>query len=201
LIYQKSFNAKAVNTLMRLGYKMLLPEITCWINLIEFKDRFSDTTCRNNYYKAVRNNFTFQILNNIEEKRKAYELILENRIQLGRNIYMNFDALLTINNLWPVDFFGVYNGDCNLVASAILYQFNGIIAYLVFWGDNLISRSLKPMDFLIFNLWSHYKSLNYRYIDTSTTTESGIPNETLLRFKEIHECNTSLRFRFSYEVV
>jgi hypothetical protein len=86
-----------------------------------------------------------------------------------------------------------------MVASAIFYRFTSNIAYAVFWGDNLLGRSLNAMDYLIFNLWNHYKSLGYIYIDIGNSTEYGIPNETLLRFKEIHECDSSLRFRFSYE--
>lgn len=69
------------------------------------------------------------------------------------------------------------------------------------WGDNVIGRSLSSMDFLIYNLWNHYKSLGYRSIDIGNSTVCGMPNETLLRFNEIHQCDSSVRFRFSYEVV
>jgi len=201
LIYLKSFNAKVVNSLIRLGYKMLIPEITSCLNLIEFNYRFSYTTCRNNYKRAVRNKLTFKILNNIEEKRKGYELIWENRSQRGRLIHMTFDEIIQTNSIWPTDFFCIYNEECQMVACAIFYQFPENIAYAALWGDNLIGRSLLSMDFLIFNLWNHYKLLGYQYVDIGNSTVCGMPNETLLRFKEIHECNSSIRFRFSYEVV
>ncbi len=86
-----------------------------------------------------------------------------------------------------------------MVAAAIFYQFQKNIAYGVYWGDNLFGRKLKSMDFLSYNLWTYYKSLGFKYIDLGITTESGIPNEGLLRFKENHECNSSLRFRFKYQ--
>jgi len=198
-IYQKSFNAKVVNTLIRLGYNMLLPEITCWVNLNEFQNRFSYKMSRQNHNTAQRNQLTFNILNSEEEKKSAFDLILENRALFGRPIFMSLDEVLRTNELWPIDFFGINNSEGQMVASAIFYQYTKDIVYGVFWGDNVIGRRLKSMDFLSFNLWSYYKSLNYKYIDLSTATECGIPNESLLRFKEIHECTSSLRYSFSYE--
>ncbi len=198
-IYQKSFDAKVVNTLIRLGYKMSLPEITCWVDLNEFQDRFTYKMSRQNYNTAIRNRLTFNILNSKEEKKTAFDLILENRALFGRPIYMSLDEVLQTNELWPINFFGINNSEGQMVASAIFYPYTKDIVYGVFWGDNEIGRRLKSMDFLSFNLWSYYKSLDYKYIDLSTATECGIPNETLLRFKEIHECTSSIRYSFSYK--
>jgi acetyltransferase-like isoleucine patch superfamily enzyme len=86
-----------------------------------------------------------------------------------------------------------------MVASAIYYRFNQEIAYDVFWGDNDMGRSLRAMDFLVMNLWNHYKSAGFEFIDLSISTESGIPNEDLLRFKETHECESSIQYTFKWD--
>jgi len=200
LIYQKSFNSKAVNTLIRLGFEMLTPDITCWVDLSHYDYRFSYKMCRINYNIAERNNLTFNILSNLEHKFNAYQIICENRTQNSRTMNMTFDEIMKTNKLWPIDFFGINNSDGIMVASAIFYQFTKKVVYGVFWGDNTIGRTLKSMDFLSYNLWNYYKTLGYAFIDISTSTVSGIPNETLLRFKEIHECSSSLRFNFSFRV-
>ncbi|HEY3369701.1 MAG TPA: hypothetical protein VGK10_02570 [Prolixibacteraceae bacterium] len=197
IIYQKSFNSKAVNTLIRLGFEMLIPDITCWVDLSQYNCRFSYKMCRNNQNTAIRNKLTFNILTNLEDKMTAYETICDNRKQFNRKINMTFEEVMRTNDLWPIDFFGINDSEGNMVASAIFYQFPNNVAYGVFWGDNATGRSLKSMDFLSFNLWNHYKSLDYKFIDLSASTKFGIPNESLLRFKEIHECNCSLRFNFS----
>jgi hypothetical protein len=57
------------------------------------------------------------------------------------------------------------------------------------------------MDFLVLQLWSHYKALGYRYIDLGISTESGVPNEGLLRFKETHECVSSLRHTLTKQFI
>jgi hypothetical protein len=54
------------------------------------------------------------------------------------------------------------------------------------------------MDFLVFNLWSHYKAAGFTLIDLGISTVEGIPNEGLLRFKETHECQSSLRFTLKW---
>ena len=199
-IYQKSFNAKVINSFIRLGYEILLPEITCFVDLSQFNGRFSYKMSRNNYNTALRHNLIFNALTNQEEKEIAYKIVYENRIQFGREIHMTFDELMQTNNLWPIDFFGVNDSEGQMVASAIFYQFTKDIAYGVFWGDSCKGRSLKSMDFLSFNLWSYYKTAGYKYIDLSTSTENGLPNEGQLWFKEVHECASSIRFCFSYNI-
>jgi hypothetical protein len=199
-IYQKSFNSKAVNTLIRLGYEMLTPDITCWVDLNHYDCRFSYKMCRSNYNTAVRNNLTFNILSTLEDKKNAYAIIYENRTQFGRKIHMTFDEIISTSKLWPIDFFGINNSEGVMVASAIFYQFPRNVAYGVFCGDTNLGRTLKSMDYLSYNLWSHYKLLGYEFIDISLSSVGGIPNETLLRFKELHECSSSLRFNFSFRI-
>jgi hypothetical protein len=52
------------------------------------------------------------------------------------------------------------------------------------------------MDFLAYNLWFYYKDLGFKYIDAGVSTESGIPNEGLLRFKDTHNAISSLKYRY-----
>jgi lysylphosphatidylglycerol synthetase-like protein (DUF2156 family) len=111
---------------------------------------------------------------------------------------MTFQDIINTSELWPVDFFRVDDSKGEIVASAIFYRAHPIISYAVFWGDNEIGRPLRAMDFLSFNLWKYYKKLGYPYIDLGTSTESGIPNNGLLRFKETHECFSSLRYSFKW---
>ena len=56
------------------------------------------------------------------------------------------------------------------------------------------------MDYLILNLFMHYKEAGFKFMDLGISTEDGIPNEGLLRFKESHEAVSSLRYRFVLEL-
>ena len=197
-IYQESFNAKIVNLFIRLGFILELPEITNWIDLNNFKGQFSHRSSREHYNQAVRNNLSFKYLSDINEKRAAFDLIKQNRARFNRPIHMDLADIINTGELWPVDFFSVTNSEGIILSSGIFYQFPGNIAYAVFWGDNEEGRPLRAMDFLIYNLITYYKSAGFLYIDLGISTESGMPNEGLLRFKETHEATSSLRYSFTW---
>lgn len=198
-IYNPSFNAKMINALIRNEFSMGIPEITNWVDLKQFSGIFSDSNTRTNYGKAVRNKLEFVPISEVDYKKQSFDLICENRRNFGRPIYMTFDDILATENLWPIDFFRVHDSENNLLASAIFYRSHAKIIYGAFWGDNELGRRLKAMDFLALNLWNHYKNLHYNFVDFGISTESGIPNEGLLRFKEAHNSLSSLRFSFEWK--
>ena len=199
-IYHPSFNAKMINALLRSDFKLAIPEISSLVYLEQFSDGFYNYSTRKKYNQALRNELSFNSILKREEKIAAYEIIVENRSRNGRPIYMKFDDLEAIGKLWPIDFFRVDDKEGQMVASAILYQNHPQIVYAVFWGDSEYGRTLGSMDFLIFNLWKYYKEIGYKYIDLSISTESGIPNEGLLRFKEIHQSVSTLRLSFTWNL-
>ncbi|MBN1386953.1 MAG: hypothetical protein JW965_00815 [Bacteroidales bacterium] len=199
-IYHLTFNAKAVNSLMRNGFQLMLPEITNWVNLEHFNGKFTQRNSREYYRQALRNKLSFNLATNEEEKRLIYDLIYENRAKFDRPIYMTFNDILNTGSLWPVDYFRVIAEDGTIVASAIFYRNHPDISYAVFWGDNEKGRPLRAMDYLAFELWSYYKAMGYKYIDLGISTENGNPNEGLLRFKESHESTSSLRYKYVWKV-
>jgi hypothetical protein len=197
-IYHEMFNAKVINSFIRLGFRSTLPEITNWVNLNDFRGEFTQKNSREYYRQSIRNELSFLLVDEVDDKMKAYDLICQNRAKFGRPIYMSYEDIIKTNQLWPVDFFKVSSREGSLVASAIFYRCHPTISYAVFWGDSEKGRTLRAMDFLAFNLWSHYKQAGYTYIDLGISTELGSPNEGLLRFKESHEAVSSLRFTFTW---
>ena len=198
-IYHMTFNAKVVNSLIRHGYKSNLPDITNWIDLEMFNGVFSQKNSREYYRQAQRNNLVFSMGHNERDKAGIYNLICENRSKFGRPVYMTLDNILSTGEIWPVEFFKV-ESEKNIVASAIFYRNHNDICYAVYWGDNDEGRPLRAMDFLLLNLFTFYREAGFRYMDLGISTENGIPNEGLLRFKESHEALSSLRYRFIQEI-
>jgi hypothetical protein len=133
-----------------------------------------------------------------EESEIIYDLIADNRSRMGRPIYMTFENIMETAGLFTTDFFKVTNADEQIVAGAIFYRAHKSVAFAVFWGDAPEGRTVRAMDFLVLNLWSFYKEKGYHFVDLGISTESGIPNEGLLRFKETHECLSSLKYTFSW---
>ncbi len=198
-IYHLTFNAKVTSSLMRNGFQSMLPEITSWVNLRLFNNRFRQKNSREYYRQALRNKLSFDLASDKEDKKLIYDLICENRAQFNRPIYMTFEDILNMDSLWPVDYFKVLSKEGTMVASAIFYRSHPDIIYAVFWGDIEEGRPLRVMDYIAFELWSYYKALGYEYIDIGISTENGNPNEGLLRFKESHDATSSLRYKFVWE--
>jgi len=197
-IYHQSFNAKVINSLIRTGFLMSVPEITHWVDLEHFNGVFTSGSARTKFNQAVKNGLSLHEIFDSDLKLSAYELISQNRARFGRPIYMTFDNLMDVTKLWPVDFFRVTDKTDDMVAAAILYRGHPKIVQAIFWGDSEAGRGLRAMDLCLHHLWQHYKSLGYGFVDISTSTESGIPNEGLLKFKETHDAYSSLRFTFSW---
>lgn len=198
-IYHLSFNSKCINIFLRNEFELSVPEITNWINLNEFTGMFLNRGARKYYNQALRHELRFEILNDINEKEKGFNIICENRARFGRPIYMTFSDLIKTGNLWKVDFFGVYNNYNNLLSAGVFYRGHESIIQGIFWGDSEEGRPLRAIDFLSLNIWNFYKNLKYQAIDLGISTEDGIPNEGLIRFKESHDCNSSLRFSFKWK--
>jgi len=197
-IYHSSFNAKCVSSLLRSGYQSALPDISSWIDLEAFQGSFSHRNSREYYKQALRNGLVFEEVQEVEERREVYELISRNRARFGRPIYMSFEDVMNAGALWPTDFFKVSTSSGETAASGIFYRSHPEIVYALFWGDNELGRPLRAMDFLAFNLWSHYKELGFAKLDLGISCESGIPNDGLLRFKESHNGTSSLRYSFHW---
>ncbi|HLO60089.1 MAG TPA: hypothetical protein VK179_15175 [Bacteroidales bacterium] len=198
-IYHQTFNSKISSSLLRNEFHANVPEITNWVDLHRFSGEFSQKNSREYYRQALRNNLVFEKAEDLNDKIKIYNLIKSNREKFGRPIYMSFDDVIQTGNLWPVDFFKVSVSN-SLVASAIFYRNHSEIVYATFWGDNEEGRPLRAMDFLSYNLWQYYKNQGFHYIDLGISTESGIPNEGLLRFKESHDAVSSLKYKFSRRI-
>jgi hypothetical protein len=199
-LYHFTFNAKTVNSLIRNGFQLKVPDLTNWIDLQKYNGIFLQRNSREYYKQALKHRLTFDLVLDEKDKLEAFNLVCENRKKFDRPIFMNFEDIVNTAKLWPVDFFKVCTMDRSMCASAIIYRSHPDIIYVAFWGDNEIGRPLRAMDYLLFNLWLYFKKLGFKYIDIGISTETGNPNEGLLRFKETHEAVTSLRFRFYWHI-
>jgi hypothetical protein len=197
-LYNNRINAKLTNVLMRKGFQTQIPDITNHIDLKRFKNVYTHNSSRTYYNQALKKGLVFAETKVESEKRAIYDLIVENRIRMGRPIHMTYADVVKTTALFPTDFFKISNVDQEIIAGAIMYRFHKEIVYALLWGDDLRGRSDRAMDFLIFNLWSHFKAIGFHYIDLGISTVEGIPNEGLLRFKETHECQSSLRFSLKW---
>lgn len=196
-IYNSTMNAKLVNSFIRHGYSMNPPDIVSSIDLRSFNGKWLKSRVEQNCNKAIRNELSFSFISDEKSIEEAYNVILSNREDQGRDIYMSLNDLRQVNNIMPVDFFIIRNRLGEAVGSGIFYRGHEKIVQGVFLGDLLSARKFGTMDFLFLNVFNHYKAKGYDFIDLGKSSTDGEPNIGLLRFKEIHNCTSSLRYTFS----
>lgn len=198
-LYQENMNAKLVNAFIRLGYKMEIPDMTNCVNLIEFNGNWVKSEIGRNCRRAVKNGFMFSVATEREEMEEVYKLVQKNREGLGRKIHMTFDDVLEVADIFPVDFFSIREKDGNYIGAAILYRAHKTIVQGIFMGGDLEKRNLGVIDFMYMSCSNYYKEMGFKYIDLGTSSLDGEPNVGLLRFKEIHHGETSLRYSFTWK--
>lgn len=193
-IYNQTFNSKLINCLLISDFNIKNLDITSCVDLQTFANKFNERSSRHHLNQAIKFGLKFRKVEKKSEKHEVYELIRKNRALLGRPIFMTFNDIEEVNKIWDIDFFAVIDENNELLASSINYRSHQTIVYGVFWGDNMEGRPKRAMDFCIYNLLNYYKQSGYKYMDIGISTEEGIPNEGLLRFKETHEAMSSLRY-------
>lgn len=197
-IYNPCINSKLVNAMIRLNYDMSVPDIVNCIDLRHFKGEFTKSEVRQNCNKAIRNGLSFSVATDDESKNIAYDIISSNRKGQKRDIHMSFQDLLDVNSVIPVDFFLVKNMRKDNIGAGVFYRGHEKIVQGIFVGDLLSSRKLGAMDFLFLNVFNYYKKEGFDFIDLGKSSSSGMPNVGLIRFKEIHNCISTLGYTFTF---
>jgi hypothetical protein len=197
-IYHHSVNSKFINAFIRSGYSMATPEITNWIDLSLFDGTFTKREVMKNYRKALTNQLTIEKVSEVTMMAKALDIIAVNRKLFDRPMYLTITDIIETGKIIPIDFFLIRDNNNSEVGSAIFYRGHSSIIQGTFWADTEAGRLVRSMDFLALNLFNYYKSLGFKYVDLGISSVAGIPNQGLVRFKEIHNCTSSLRFSFSW---
>ena len=197
-LYQVNMNAKLVNAFLQLGFTMELPDINNWVNLNEFDGVWIKGVVAQNCRKAVKHGLVWSVATDKEELDAVYGVIHRNREDQGRKIYMTLEDILEVRTVFPIDFFQIREPDGNCVGAAIFYRGHEKIVQGIFLGDDLDKRNLGIMNYMYMNVYQYYKEMGFEYIDLGTSSLGGKPNPGLIRFKELHNCETSLRYTFTW---
>ncbi len=196
--YQINMNAKLINAFIRLGFKMETPDLNNVVNLKKFTGKWVKSEVAQNCRKAIKNGLIWSKVSDIDEMKEAYDVIHNNRTGLGRKIHMTLEDILDVKEVLPVDFFIIRDVEGNCVGAAVLYRGHEKIVQGVFMGGDLERRNLGVIDYMYLKLYNYYKEMGFDYLDMGTSSLQGDPNMGLLRFKEIHNSETSLRYTFTW---
>lgn len=200
-IYSKNTTTKVINSLMNGGYLIkLTPEINSHIALINHDALDYPKNIKEIIRKTKRKGLKIKEVYGNEEKLAAYEIVAENRKARLRNMSISYTQLRLLDKVCETRFFIIQNPELQSIASAIVFKSTSKIVYAQFWGDTMVGRSLNAMDFLAVSLVELFKEEGFSTFDLGISTEKGLPNSGLLRFKESHLFESTLKFTIDIEI-
>ncbi len=155
---------------------------------VEFKDYLWANTKRN-LASAIRQDFDFEFSSYPSDQliREIYNIIYENHTGLGYPVHMSVDDIIATSKIFDMDFFLVKKEGIG-VAAAIIYHTSSNGVQLIYWGDKLDYRSLRPMNFLAYKVIEYYYNKGVTFYDLGPSSSSGIPSFGLCDFKASLGC-------------
>ena len=86
------------------------------------------------------------------------------------------------------------------IASAVIFKVTDEVYQVIYWGDIHGYAEDKPMNYLAYKLYEYYAKKNMKVLAIGPSTEDGIPNYGLCKFKESIGCQVSSKLTFSKEI-
>lgn len=199
-IYGEQNNTKIINALLGNGYKLEYEEINYMLNIKGItEDGYKHLLQRNakkNLNIALSFGLSLMKCVDLQDKKKAYEIIQINRKYRNHPLRMTLEQVLETISILNHDIFIVKKGDI-LLAASIAFQITDNIEQVIYWGNIPDTEEYKPMNFLAYELVKYYKAQGIDYIDIGISTENGIPNYGLCNFKESIGCEAASKYRYS----
>ena len=195
--YNENFLNKLHNCLYRAGFSSINNELNYQISTEKIDSIYQQYIWKNankNLKKALNSDLIFE---KIESNRghEAYEIIVQNRIEKGFPLHMNWESILETQSIIDIDFF-IVNKEKYAIGSAIVFHITSKVVQVVYWGDLSEFSQFKTMNFLSYNLFQYYKKQGIEIIDIGPSTKKSIPNFGLCEFKESIGCDISIKSEF-----
>jgi hypothetical protein len=200
-LYGSNSSTKIINSLILGKFIIkLTPEINSHILLNNYDTASYSKNIKEIIRKTLRHKLSINEVYDEDEKLTAYNIVKENRINKSRTMSISYNHLRSLDTLCCTRYFIIKNSKSEPVASAITFKSAENIIYAQFWGDNLIGRELNAMDFLCVSMVQLFKKEGWWIFDLGISSENGIPNSGLLRFKESHLFDSTLRFSIDISI-
>jgi len=199
LFYDESSLSMFFSTAIRKNYTLEIVDLNFHFKLANFNSDYLENiayNARKNYNVGERKHLIVEKVTDIGSIQLAYNIIAQNRQQRGYPLKMSLNNIEETIKIINADFFITYTSDRVAIASAMVFRVTDKIAQVVYWGHNIDYSSLKPINYLSYNLFEYYKEAKLEHLDIGPSTELGIPNYGLIEFKQSIGCSISSKLTF-----
>lgn len=152
-----------------------------------------ERSARKNLVRAEDAGFRFLPTDDIS---RAYAVIKANREAHDYHLAMSLDQVQATAQVAGGQCFLLSLDDVD-VASAIVFGVADGIVQVIYWGDVPGYSDRRPVNLLAADIFEYYRTHGAPIVDVGPSSNNGIPNSGLCRFKESIGCRTSLRYSFT----
>jgi len=196
--YAPALIPKFFSALLRGGFRLDFTDLNYTFDL-RGTSPYGDLLQRNarkNLKAASTFPFRLERVSSQEGRMAAYAIIAENRTSKGYPLRMTYAQVEETVKIIPADFF-ILHIEEEAVASAIVFRVQTKIAQVIYWGDVPGHSSARPVNFLASRLFEFYRGEKFDFLDVGPSSENGIPNYGLCRFKESIGCGVGEKYCLS----
>ena len=150
--------------------------------------------------QSNRQNFTFE-QQGINALAPVYELIVDSRGRKGYPVTMSLEELTSAVKNAPDNYliFTVSQGS-EIIAAAISIVINESTLYNFYHADHVAFRQFSPTVMLVEGIYNFCWENNFSMLDLGISSEKGVLNEGLFKFKQNIGAENSLKHTFSRRV-
>lgn len=172
-----------IRALLDLGGEFIYNEINYFINLKNWNPLDLSYGNQKKLKQCVNQKFKFKVLS-IDKLDLLYEIILENRKNLGVEPPVTKEKLKSLISFFPLDYhmFGVYSEE-DLISVAVTVNVTSQSEYVFIWADKPEYRNFSPVTFLLTNLVEFFKERK-TFLDLGTVGASGQYLINLANYKQ-----------------
>jgi hypothetical protein len=185
----------AVNGFLNKGFHTLHQDINYHFETKDLNSYESiiDRSARKNLNASLQIEHDFVLAQEEKEKAICYDIIKQNREQRGFPLRLSFEDVRAMEQLTRVYYNTLYMQGV-AVAASICFEVSPEIVIVVYWGNLVQHAEFRPMNLMAYRLFHQMKEMAYAIVDVGPSTENGIPNYGLCKFKENIGCKTALKF-------
>jgi hypothetical protein len=199
-VYDESHIAKLYNSFYNAGFRISGCDLNFQYDLASFGDDYEmtiDPKARQKLRAAMREGMSFQKTSDVQ---LAYDVIRANREAKNYPLWMSYENVLDTIKIIRTDFFLVCTPANQAIASAMVYEVAPGKVQIIYWGNFPGTDELRPMNFMAFHIFDHYKRAGKSFIDIGPSTEYSVPNFGLCDFKQAIGCDTSSKITFEADL-
>lgn len=195
--YSPEVSAVITNSLLRQQYHILYTDLNYHIPVTQtgLADKLH-LSAKRRLQKCITAGFDFG-----EEQAPdlplIYQLIVDSRQQKGYPVTMTFSDFRQLFEDFPGSYkiFSIRDKQ-RIVAATVAVKINQHILYYFLPAHDPVYNTYSPMVLLIQGLYNYCQSAGYSILDLGISTDKGIPNHGLMRFKNNMGACVSLKLSF-----